>query len=268
MKLNDFLHLGDLDNVKIRFNLQFKGNWNPIEFYKNGDIQTMLDGQYHNYKKNRSYKLGQISIGFVKIKKDEDRWLLFHIGEVTKDLNKFDGVGYEYKPLTEYDGLIGKLVIEFKNNSQSLVRRATSVIDQCVVWQYTQESFYDDAFPGYDKVNISWSEMSRLLKKDSWKTALQNQKGVYLITDSSNGKMYVGSAYGEDMILGRWMSYLEKGHGQNVAFKRLTFEYIKQNFRYSILDIFKSTTDDQIIINRETLFKEQFLTRQFGYNEN
>ena len=33
--------------------------------------------------------------------------------------------------------------------------------------------------------------------------ALRNQKGVYLITDTSNGKMYVGSAYGDEMILNR-----------------------------------------------------------------
>ena len=84
-----------------------------------------------------------------------------------------------------------------------MIRRAESVIDQCEVAQILPDTFDNDLFPGYDKVNISWEEMSRVLEKSTWKTALQNQKGVYLITDISNGKMCIGSAYGENMILGR-----------------------------------------------------------------
>ena len=30
------IKLNDLSNVKIRFNLMFRQNWNPIEIYKNG----------------------------------------------------------------------------------------------------------------------------------------------------------------------------------------------------------------------------------------
>jgi len=46
----------------------FAQNWNPIELFKNGDISTMLEGQYWNYNKNKSYKKGQITVGLVKIK--------------------------------------------------------------------------------------------------------------------------------------------------------------------------------------------------------
>ena len=80
--------------------------------------------------------------------------------------------------------------------------------------------------------------------------------------------MYIGSAYGENMILGRWQSYVKTGYGGNVEFKKLNFDYIKQNFRYSILDIFKSTVDDQLIIARESWWKSVLLTREFGYNKN
>ena len=80
--------------------------------------------------------------------------------------------------------------------------------------------------------------MQRVLEKDNWKTALQNQKGVYLLTDIPNGKKYVRSAYGENMILGRWRAYVRDGHGANVGVKPLTFDYIKSNFKYSILEIF------------------------------
>jgi hypothetical protein len=268
IKLNDLLRLDNINNVKIRFNLMFAQNWNPIELFKNGDISTMLAGQYWNYNKNKSYKAGQITVGLVKIKPNEDFWLLFHIGQVTKDLNILNGVGYEYKDLPEYKKYVGRLIVKFKNKAQTMIRNAKSVIDDCYVSQILPDTFDNDLFPGYEKVNISWDELKRVIEKENWKTALQNQKGVYLMTDISNGKMYVGSAYGEHMILGRWRAYVNNGHGGNSGLRVLPLDHIKQNFRYSILDIYKSTTDDQIIIDRESWWKEVLRSRQFGYNEN
>ena len=99
---------------------------------------------------------------------------------------------------------------------------------------------------------------------------MQNQKGVYLITDTHTGKRYVGSAYGNDMLLGRWESYIKTGHGGNVELKELPFDYIKEYFRYTILEIFKASTDDKIITNREKYWKDVLMTRikRFGYNDN
>lgn len=264
--LNEILKLENLDNVKIRFNLMVDGNWNPIELFKNSDFKELLDGHYHNYNK-KSYKTGQITVGFIRLN-EKDSWLLFHVGMVTEDLNISNGAGYKYETITEYEKYFGRLIIKFKNKSQTMIRLAKSVIDDCTVHQILPDTFDNDLFPGYDKVNISWSDLSRVVTKDTWKTALQNQKGVYLITDSSNGKMYVGSAYGENMILGRWESYLKSGNGGNTELKKLDFEYIKSNFRYSILDIYKSTVDDKTIIEREGWWKEVLQTRGFGYNSN
>ena len=246
----------------------FAENWNPIELFKNGDISTMLNGHYWNYNKNKSYKEGQITIGLVKIKPNEDFWLLFHIGQVTKDLNNLNGVGYEYCNLTDYEKYAGRLIIKFKNKAQTMIRNAESVFDECYVLQILPDTFDNDLFPGYDKVDISWNELKRVVEKDSWKTALQNQKGVYLLTDISNGKMYVGSAYGKNMILGRWREYSENGHGGNVGLKQLSPEHIQQNFRFTILDIYKSTIDDQIIIDRESWWKNVLQSKKFGYNGN
>ena len=266
--LNDILKLDNLENVKIRFNLMFNQNWNPIEDFKNKDSKTILNGQYWNYKKNKSFKDGQITIGFIRINNNDNLWLLFHVGRITKDLNRLDGVGYEYEILPEYEKYFGRLIIKFKNKSQTMIRLANSVINECEVVQILPDTFDNDIFPGYDKVNVSWEELSRVIEKDNWKTALKNQKGVYLITDIFNGKMYVGSAYGEHMILGRWQSYVKTGNGGNIGLKKLSFDYIKKNFRYSILDIFKSTVDDHTIIDKENWWKNVLHTREFGYNKN
>ena len=268
IKLNDILNFSqeELKNTKIKFNLMFSGNWNPIEIFKNSDMKTLLEGQYWNYSKQKIFKEGQTTIGFIRIK--DDLWLLFHIGKVTKDLNVFNGIGYEHEELLEYKKYFGRLIVKYKNTSQNLARHAVPLIDECEVYEILPDIFDNDIFPGYDNLNLSWNDLSRVLQKDSWKTALQNQKGVYLITDTSNGKMYVGSAYGERMLLGRWEDYAKTGNGGNKELKELSFDHIKQYFRYSILDIFKSTIKDDLIISRETWWKEVLLTRDFGYNKN
>ena len=265
--LNEILKLGNLNNVKIRFNLMFGDHWNPMELFKNADTDELLRGQYWNYRKRKSYKEGQITIGFIRLN-DNDLWLLFHVGRITKDLNKLDDVGYEYETLSEYEKYFGRLIVKFKNKSQMMIRLANSVMNDCEVVQILPDTFDNDIFPGYDNVNVSWDELFRVITKEGWKTALQNQKGVYLITDVSNGKMYVGSAYGENMILGRWQSYLKTGNGGNIELKKISFDHIKKYFRYSILDIFKSTVDDRLIIARESWWKSVLQTRKFGYNKN
>ena len=59
--LNDILNFDNLDNVKIRFNLMFSDNWNPSEIYRMREFSTLLNGHYHNYSRNRSYREGQIT---------------------------------------------------------------------------------------------------------------------------------------------------------------------------------------------------------------
>ena len=266
--LNDLLRFKNLDNVKIRFNLMFDDNWNPIEVFKEKRRDVLLEGQYWNYKRKRSYKLGEITLGFIRLNARDDTWLLFHVGQVTRDLGVLDGMGYEFRVLPEDEMYSGRLIIRFRNSAQNMVRHASSVIEKCEVVSILPDVFEEDLFPGYDRVNISWASLFTALENASWKTALRNQKGVYLISDTRTGKFYVGSAYGEDMILGRWMAYVETGHGGNVELKKTSFEYIKKNFRYSILDIYKANTDDQIILAREAWWKDLLLTRKFGFNRN
>ncbi len=264
INLNDILNFSDLRKVKVRFN-QSNGSYDPLRFFKE-DKKSLLNGQFWNYNKKKSFKNGDITVGFIKLR--NHKWLLFDISIITKDLNLNNAVGYEYETLKEYEKYFGRLIIEFRNKSQNLIRNAESVIDQCSVIQILEDTFDNDLFPGYENVRLNWKDLKRVVSKSNWITALENQKAVYLITDKSNGKMYVGSAYGETMLLGRWKSYIHNGHGGNVELKNIEFEHIQNNFEYSILDIYKSTINDEVIINRESWWKETLLTRKFGYNRN
>jgi len=128
-------------------------------------------------------------------------------------------------------------------------------------------------FPGYENVNLDYSTLKTIIKNEdlSWKTALKNIKGVYLITDKSNGKLYVGSVYGKEAFWTRWSQYIHSGHGNNIDLKKLlqeTGEAHLENFNFSILEIRSSITDDLEIQQREAYWKRVLLTRQFGYNKN
>lgn len=270
IKLRDILKFENTDNVKIRFVTDTgKFHFNPLSQFNKDDETELCRHQYFNYKSKRFFKKGEITIGFVRI--FGDKWLLFHIGKVTNDLNIVDGVGYEFESLPEYRKYIGRLIINYHNKGRgamSLVVSANKIMDCILVDSIIPHYYEDDLFPGYENVCLDWEKLRRVIDKSSWITALQNQKGVYLITDKRNGKMYVGSARGEEMLLRRWRSYIENGHGGNVELKKIAFEDIKQHFQYSILDIYKNKTDDQIILDRETYWKNVLLTKQFGYNKN
>lgn len=266
---NDILNFSEtqLKNTKIRFNQSNGEDFDPITLFKENN-QGLYSGQFWNYSKLKSFKVGQIAIGFIKI--ETNKWLLFDVSVITKDLEKYNAVGYEYRTIEEYRKYFGRLIVSYSNKSQNMIRRAESVIDKCIVSEIIDDVFEGDMFPGYENVNLSWNELNRIIDKKDWKAALENQKGVYLITDVATNKRYVGSAYGKDMLLGRWRNYVENGHGGNVELKGLSMEYIKAKFRYSILDIYRSTTNDNVIINRESHWKKVLLTRdeRFGYNRN
>lgn len=268
--LNDILQFKNLNIVKLRFNLHFGNKKIPaIDYFVCGRKNDMLVGQYWNYSKKSSFKQDDITLGFVPLPKRKDCWLLFHVGQVTADLNVRNGVGYKHVELHNFNKYIGRVIISFHNKSQNLIRNAKTTIAQCVVEEILPQPYSGDTFPGYTNVNVSWYMLKHLINKVSWQTALANQKGVYLLRDIRNGKKYIGSAYGQDMLLSRWKDYISTCHGGNAKLKQLKPDEIKDNFYFSILETFNGNTNDQVIIDRETYWKDVLMSRgKFGYNDN
>lgn len=285
LKLNDLLRLSkeDLENTRVRFNTDTPDGKSPIEIYKQTP-QKLLEWVYYN---NKQYEVGQISIGLVNMK--HDRWLLVTIGRITKLLdapvNSKDGKGgvqVEYDTLTEYADLFGRTIISFHNNSQQLFRcplnkdkQGVMLIDKLEIREILPSMFTGFDFPGYDKVSLSYDELSTIVNGNypSYKNALENQKAVYLQTDKATGKLYVGSATAkEGMLLARWSTYVKNGHGGNKGLKKLIdekgFDYIKENFQYTIIENFNSKVDDHYVLEREAYWKEVFQSKTHGYNEN
>jgi len=108
--------------------------------------------------------------------------------------------------------------------------------------------------------------------RPDWKSALSSVKGVYIITDASNGRHYIGSAYGVSGIWSRWDCYIGTGHGWNDGLIKLIRKkgkkYARDNFRFSILEVISKTVSDDYVLERETFWKNALCTRKHGYNKN
>ena len=94
-----------------------------------------------------------------------------------------------------------------------------------------------------------------------------------MITDISNGKRYVGSAYGVTGLWSRWASYVGTGHGHTDDLTQIIatygLDYARRNFRFALLEHRTMKTDDLVIIQREKYWKDVLLTRsEYGYNKN
>ena len=128
-----------------------------------------------------------------------------------------------------------------------------------------------EEFPGYNSVLVSFSKLKIIINQNiqSWFGALANIKGIYLITDTMTGKLYVGSATGYDGIWQRWADYVNNGHGGNKQLRALLKKNgsdHKNNFQYSILEIADSHSSDDYIKKRESYWKDVLKTSKFGYN--
>ena len=109
----------------------------------------------------------------------------------------------------------------------------------------------------------------------SWRNALAHVKAVYVITDTSDGRLYVGSASGEaDGLWQRWTAYANVNNltGGNVKLEALAAQHgaghIVSHFQYSILEIFDKKTRDQTILQREAFWKLALNSQANGFNVN
>lgn len=272
LKLNDLLQLSEdeLKVTKVRLNTN-NGRDDPIsEFKRNPD--ALLGWNYHN---NKPYKKGQFSIGLVDM--GNDSYLLFTVGKILEvlDIPKGQGVGVKYQTLEKYADLYGRVVVSYHNKSQQMFRDANSIMDQLIVKEIMPSFYTGFDFPGYQNVHLTFKELETIVKGNypAYKNALERQKAVYVQTDKATGKLYIGSATSDSgMLLARWTSYVKNGHGGNKELVKLVkekgFDYIKDNFTYSIIEVFDESTKDIYVLNRESYWKDVFDTRNHGYNAN
>ena len=106
----------------------------------------------------------------------------------------------------------------------------------------------------------------------TYHNALQKITGIYCLTDTKTGKLYIGSATGLGGVAQRWGNYLSTAHGGNKKLIKLYNEqgedYFKDNFSFTLLEYFGLSYDTEKILAREQYWKNCLQTIKFGYNDN
>ena len=157
----------------------------------------------------------------------------------------------------------GKLIVRWPPLDKNWHRWAHKPKNEMPVLAVLDESALDAAMPEWDAIDLTWEELGVLPAR--WKAKLSEWRGIYYVFDISEGKGYVGSAYGETNLLGRWLSYAARGHGGN----RLLRQRDPRNFRFTILQRVSPDMEAGDVIRLERSWKERLHTREpYGFNEN
>lgn len=122
-------------------------------------------------------------------------------------------------------------------------------------------------FPGFDRLVLDRAQLQAVMREHryaAWRTALASVVGIYLITDTHDGRQYVGKADGVESIRQRWSAYAANGHGGNAELRNVD----PTGLRYSILRVFDPATPTREIDEAESHFKYALDTRQHGLNRN
>lgn len=184
---------------------------------------------------------------------------------------------YNLEEVEGFEGLKDKVVIDWGKGTRSWMQKWQSTKN---VRRIDQVNTGDDIpyFIRYEDVILSFSQLQKVVEDKEWKSKLESLNCVYMILDKETGKQYVGVTY-KDMkpgikngILGRWTEYAKTGHGNNKLLVALLAEkgisYADQNFQWTILETLPLNVTPKVAIDRESLYKKKFGTREHGYNEN
>lgn len=177
---------------------------------------------------------------------------------------------FDLRPSPVFAALEDRLVIEWTNDPVNWAKTGDLATSMTVVEIADPASV---PFPGFDSLLVSYDELQAVISDDryvQWQTALRSVQGIYLIADTSTGKLYVGKADGAERFLGRWSEYARNGHGGNVALRELAAADARhrQHFQFSILQVFSPSAPAVQVDAAEAHFKRALLTRQFGMNLN
>lgn len=161
----------------------------------------------------------------------------------------------------ELGELRGRLLIR-KNQAPRQYRFLAENIDAPVI-EISRDSLLVPPPPDWRDFIIEAGDLESL--PSGWKARLAGWRGVYLITDTGDdGARYVGAAYGEENLWGRWREHAGGSKGVTVELSKRD----PSNFRFSILQLLLHDATAQEVQSVEANWKLRLHTRDFGLNRN
>jgi hypothetical protein len=227
---------------------------------------------WNEWRGNKNDWTRPFVLSFMQFYPKADVWLFGGAFEVVDRRSD----GYQLKPVPDMEKFVGRLLASF-HRYQGLRGRAFNLeahLNNFMVAEILPQVYSGESFPGFEQINHDFGTLEAVFRSErsDWKAALESVKGVYLIVDKSNGKAYVGSAYGNGGIWSRWSCYMGTGHGWNDELVRLLekkgLPYAREQFHFSVLEVMVNSTPDETVLAREAHWKRALLTRERGYNKN
>lgn len=186
-----------------------------------------------------------------------------------------DGAGqegfyhYSLEKVAGFEDLEGRLVVDWGGSTLSWHQKLTpKEVVEILPRGYVSE------FPGYEDILLDFFDLKKLFENPRtnrlWEQKLSAVAGIYLITDSKTGALYVGSASGKGGIWARWRTYAATGHGNNKELIKLLAENPERvnDFRFSILRTLSTSLTQREVVAYEGRYKEKLGARAFGLNLN
>lgn len=257
--LQDIWPIKNPNDYKVHF-ARWSGENQPLDVWvrNKGEWQGWQEYWPGRHDFNRKY-----IFALAQFYHETDIWLFGGVFRVVA----FHNDRYEVELTDMGKGMIGRLKLRSPYRDRTTRVKLEHHYSTFEVQEILREPYSGRLFPGYEDINLSFGELETLVRNElpDWKAALESSKGVYLITDAKTHRRYVGAAYGEHGIWQRWCSYIASGHGGNAELRSLvsdpSLDYCRKHFWFALLEHRPSRTSDEVVIARESFWKQILLTR-------
>jgi hypothetical protein len=277
MRIFDMLRLVVPELEPAQTNLHLAGHnglEDPLDVFLAGNFPAwQMTQNQKNFE--RPYVLSLIKMA------ERDRWLFAGahrvLGSATWGPDVWVEMGecwnYPLEEMENASQLTGRLVAHFTRPGRNSYLNAENWVEQVTLAEVYPRRLSIGDFPGYRSVALTFDELRLVTQQGlpSWRAALANVGGVYLISDTETGKLFVGSAAGAGGLWQRWNDYAVTGHGGNVELRAIINGQGRDRarpFRFSILEIADVHTGEADVLARESHWKRLLLSREHGLNSN
>lgn len=230
---------------------------------------------YQSEQVAKRFKDVDYIVAFIGEESTSSRFVgVFKNNGIIKEIEDYNGESqakFNFSELEGFDLLKEKVVIEWKSPLSWLQNYANQMPVIKIDRGLKENNI--PVFSRFEDVVLNYTQLKMIFKKNNqeWKAKLESCNGIYLILDKATGKQYVGSTYNTKGIWGRWADYADTGHGGDKDLKPLIEKdaaYARKNFQWCILETLPLKILEEHAIDRESLYKRKFGTREFGYNNN
>ena len=285
IRFADFMPVPAPERTKVKFNIRAGvGGAAAYDLLMAEDPEPWLAmTRYRSRQQNNNMGRAEYVLAFAQYYPYGPEYFMFggffRVEPATPETLGEDG--YRLTPLDLYSEYIKRLIVKLDEPiGRNLYLRSYENLQDGPLDPEVYELAPDvklGAFPGYQNVRLRHRDLQRIIANDepSWKDALSSVKGVYVITDLSDGRLYVGSASGEaNGLWQRWAGYAHLGNlsggNRDLELLKLTRGdgHIVEHFQYSILEIFDPKTRAETIVARESFWKLALDSRAHGLNAN